>query len=57
MVDVYYGPLRRHGNLQICLFWARTVDEVGENNNNELDDGMTLDRRLGTTYSGYFLPF
>ena len=26
----------------------------GNNNNNELDDGITLDRRLGTTYSGYF---
>ena len=39
-----------------CLLWARTVDEVGDNNNNELDDGVILDRRLGTTYSGQVSP-
>jgi hypothetical protein len=56
-VDVYYGPFRRHDNLQFCLLWARTVDEVGNNNNNELDDDVMLNRRLERTYSGYFLPF
>ena len=29
----------------------------GDNNNNELDDGIALDRLPGTTYSGYFCRF
>ena len=40
LVDVYYGPLRRHGNLQyLFILGTYTVDEVGGTTINELDVG------------------